>query len=139
MRTATRVIAPAAILFLGAGCATADSLRTTAFGGEAVVQEAAVVEVENNNLADMRIYALGDGAREWLGRVPSLTTRKFQLPAKWVGADPEIRLVADASASSDDYRSEPFRVRSGQTVEFQIGDAIAHSRIAIWNRRSGSR
>lgn len=132
MRTATRWIAPAAILFLGAGCATADSLWTGTFGG--ADESTTTVEVANTNYADMRIYAIRDGARHSLGWVPSLTTQVFRLPPEWLDTLSDIHLLADASASSDAFRSEPFQVTGGQVVEFRISDPASFSTVSIWDR-----
>lgn len=135
MRTLRKLVAPAAILTLTAGCSTVDSLRTHAFGADEATAAPAVVEVENNHLADMRIYAYRAGSREWLGRVPSLSTGSFVLPAEWSDALAEIRLVAHASATPEGYWSDPFRVRGNQVVEFRIEDPIRISRVSIWNGR----
>lgn len=134
MRRCTKRIAPLAILALTAGCATADSLWTNTFGGpETAAETAAVVEVENNNLEDMRIYAYRAGSRAWLGRVPSLSRRSFRLPVEWTNTLHEIRLIADAPAGPGGYQSDPFRVRGNQVVEFRIEDPITISRVSIWN------
>lgn len=132
MRTATRWIAPVAILFFGAGCATADSLWTGTFGG--ADDRTTKVEVENTNYADMRIYAIRDGARHSLGWVPSMTTQSFRLPSQWLDTLSDIHLLADASVSSDEYRSEPFRVTGGQVVELRISDPASFSTVSIWDR-----
>ena len=90
------------------------------------------VRVENNNWADVRVYATTrSGARERLGTVNSFTTARFTL-ARWVSpSNNEIQLVAFPIGSRETFGTGSIVVSPGEVIVWHIENNSALSTIRV--------
>lgn len=119
MRMRAHLLAAALVAAGGAAAcsqATSGSPMTGADRSEAPVQ----VRVENENWADMRIYALRAGSERRLGRVTSLDTRSFDVPESFMSGADELRLVARGLASGETTATGPIQVGPGEVVIWNL-------------------
>lgn len=131
-RSPLRLALPFGALLLAAACAPAAerSASTPGFGPAAT--ERAVVEVENRNWSDVTVYAVRPrGSRIRLGTVTSMTTEAFTLPARYLGAEGEVMLLAEPVGSTDVFRSQPVQVFAGQRVAFTVQNHLPISSLAV--------
>lgn len=85
------------------------------------------VYVENRNFLDMRVYVVRNGAAYRLGTVTSFTEEEFKLPRGLVGTPDDVQLLARPIGSRRGYVSHPVIFSSGDTLVFQIENAIGLS------------
>lgn len=104
------------VLFLAgiAGCVRAG---TAARNDDA---RSAQVVVENNNFADVNVYAIHSGQRIRLGTVTGNTTRTFAVPRTLVGSGVLVRFLADFIGSSRAPVSEEVVIWPGDSVGLMI-------------------
>lgn len=97
-------------------------------------QRATTVEVTNNNWSDMRVYAVRLGMRYRIGTVPSMTTRRLDLPRSLAGVGRDVQLLVDPIGGSRSFTTGPMRVSSGEWIEFTIENYLPVSSYAVWAR-----
>jgi hypothetical protein len=85
------------------------------------------IVVQNRNFLDMRIYVVRNGTPFRVGTVTSFTEQEFDLPRALTGTTDDIQLVARAIGSRTGYVSHPVIFSKGDTVVFQIENAIGLS------------
>ncbi|HEX6308689.1 MAG TPA: hypothetical protein VFZ69_10905 [Longimicrobiales bacterium] len=111
-----------------AGCASeTDDTPKNAFG-----EGTATVVVQNNNWADMTVYAVRNGLRMRLGMVVSMGAQRFKLPRNALGGAGDLRLLADPIGSDAVFRTQPLLVAPGQLIEFTLQNNLAHSTSTVW-------
>jgi hypothetical protein len=96
-------------------------------GDAAEAPAGAVVQVANNNWAEMTIYILRGGVRERLGAVTSFTRRTFRLPTHVTATAGEFRLLADPLGSSRAYTSPALVLGPGQVLEWRLENNLSLS------------
>jgi hypothetical protein len=126
-RIRNTIAAAAAVLTLGA-CASGNSMENGS------IATGAVLEVENNNWADMNIYAVRGSMRQRLGTVASFDKRRFVVRSELLLNPDGLLLEADPIGSRDVLRSPPIVVSPGQTVHWDIENHLSLSSAYIRNR-----
>lgn len=102
-------------------------------GSGLVPERAALVQVTNNNWADMVVYAVRGSSRHRLGTVTSMQTERFPLPRSLSLNTGSIALLADPVGSTSTYSTGPIHVVPGQVVDFTIQNNIRISSYAVWS------
>ena len=96
--------------------------------------QTAIVQVTNNNWADMVIYVVRGGARFRLGTAPSLSTVELNLPRSLVDGTGEVELAADPVGSDRVFRTGPIHVAAGQLIELTLQNHLQISYFSVWDR-----
>lgn len=127
-------------IFLGAAFAVAIGSAGCAPGQKegldvAAAEERAVLIVENNNWADMTIYALRDGVRARIGQVTALSRGRFVLPQALTAGTSELRIMADPIGSSNRWTSQPILVMPGQELRFRLENNVHLSSYSVFEHR----
>ena len=99
--------------------------------GGAEVTEPAVLEVENNNWQDAKIYLTGVGPRVRLGTVTAQGTERFRIPAIYLHAS-GVRLEVSLLASSEQKVTDRFLVSPGDAVELTVQNQLSLSSYAVY-------
>lgn len=129
MRTLTAMIAPVAILALGA-CAGAPQIGDPFAPGSG--EQPVEVQVQNSNWSDMRIYAGRDGGpMVRLGTVTSLSTRTFRIPRAVVGGSTRVLLRADPIGARGIFQTDPISVYGGDTIRLSLRNHLAISDYSV--------
>lgn len=92
----------------------------------------AFVEVQNNNWADIVVYAVRYGVRTRLGMVTSMGRERFALPPGLIGGGADLQLVADPIGGEAPYAFPPVMVEGGQRVEVRVENNLRLSSVAVW-------
>jgi hypothetical protein len=108
-----------ALLFTGAGCATANRPDTTP--APDVKSGALPVQIDNQNFSDMDIYLVNGGQRWLLGQAGGLTRTTLTISKGVAPPDGQIRLEADPVGASPPIFTPVLVVSPGQTVYWTIG------------------
>jgi hypothetical protein len=124
----TLVLGAVVLLGFGAGaCATG--------GGSgryiATRAEGATLEVHNDHLQDVNIYAVRAGTRFRLGTVLSNTTETFTVPPAMLMPG-DFRLLADPIGSARTFLTDPLLVQPGQVIEFNVQNYLNLSTYSVW-------
>ena len=132
-------------LLLAGGCAppsrpTPTTATLQAETPEPVVTESASLEVENNSVFDVRVFLIRAGQFIRLGTVTSMTTTSFQLTPHHISR--EIQFYADpigasirrnqAVGSTGRQKTDAFRIRPGQQVQFKLEKLMRSHVIAVY-------
>jgi hypothetical protein len=78
------------------------------------------VRVENQNLADVTIYAYNGPQRIRLGRANGNATTDIVIPSSVVSGATQLRFYAEPLGNQRGYLSEPIPVQPGDLVEFFV-------------------
>jgi hypothetical protein len=114
-----------ACVVLGA-CATRQPARTPPSGGvvdlngDSPRSSQTKVRVDNQNLADVTIYAYNGPQRVRLGRASGNTTTDIVIPSSVVSGTTQLRFYAEPMGNQRGYLSEPIPVQPGDLVEFFV-------------------
>ena len=98
----------------------------------AAMEERATLVVENNNWADMTIYALRDGVRARVGQVTALSRSRFVLPQSVTAGTGELRIMADPIGSAQRWTSQPIVVLPGQELRFRLENNVNLSSYSVF-------
>lgn len=90
------------------------------------------VVVENDNMLDMRIYAVSAGRRHQLGTVTGFTSAVFVLPSWLLAQNAPIQLIALPIGTRKDVVSPFVLVDPGDLVEWQLRGNLGFSNISVW-------
>lgn len=129
MPSVPRLFPTALIALALSACASTSEVKN---GPQRSAAPSAIVQVTNNNWADMNVYMLRAGMRVRLGTVTTMGSRRFQVPKSMMSASGEVRLIADPIGSRGQFTTAPVQFWPGQTVDFKIENHIAVSSIAVW-------
>lgn len=110
----------AALLAVGGASACAHGGSGSPMIDDGDTRETVQVRVENENWADMRIYAVRAGTERRLGRVTSLDTRSFEVPRTLMDGAIDLRLVARGLASAETTTAGPIHVNPGDVVVWNL-------------------
>lgn len=105
-------------------------------GGSATLTErgpmtrAVVIEVQNNNWQDARIYVKGLGPRIRLGTVTSLGSERFTVPASYIDSE-GLRLLVRLFASAETKVTNTFAVLPGDRVELTVQNQLSLTSYAV--------
>lgn len=129
-----RIWTPLAVLALAgamasSGCAVSPRLDTDY--EPAATTRGITLQVDNGNIADLRIYLLRSGVEIPVGSVGSMETRVFRLSRAQVGGNQTIRLLARVMGSRQEVRTIPIDVALGQRVEWTLTTNLRHWRVAV--------
>ena len=117
--------AAVSLLVLGA-CATRQpapepgSGKVVDLNGETTANGQTKLRVDNQNLADMTIYAYNGSQRIRLGRAAGNTTTDLVIPASIVSGVTQLRFLAEPLGNQRGYLSEPIPVQPGDLVDFFV-------------------
>lgn len=89
------------------------------------------VEVVNNNLLDMRVYAVSHGRSHRLGTVSSFTRERFRLPRSLVAPNDEVRFIAQPIGSRTRHTTPTVTFIPGDVLEFRIETSIRMSTVRV--------
>jgi hypothetical protein len=78
------------------------------------------LRVDNQNLADMTIYAYNGSQRLRLGRAAGNTTTDLVIPSSIVSGVTQLRFFAEPMGNQRGYLSEPIPVQPGDLVDFFV-------------------
>jgi hypothetical protein len=92
---------------------------------------AATLYLTNHNWANVVVYVIHGSARDLLGRVPSIESGVFDIPAAMLGSANEIVLVVDPGAG-ESFVTPPIVIRPPHTViDVTIENVIAYSTVYV--------
>jgi hypothetical protein len=91
-----------------------------------------LIEVQNNNWADIVVYAVRNGMRTRLGMVTSMTRERFALPASVFASTGDVQLLADPIGGGRPYLFPPVTVQQGQRVELRLENHLPLSSLSVW-------
>lgn len=100
--------------------ACSHAARSSGESSETVPQSATTVKIDNQNYQDFDVYVLGFGQRIRLGRVASLSTEVFTIPAAIVTVSTDLRFELHAIGARTNPRTERIMVRPGDQVQLTI-------------------
>jgi len=92
------------------------------------------IQVTNDQLVDMRVYAVRGGSRIRIGVVESLSTRSFKLPEYLAIETHPLTLYAEGLASRSRVRLDPLLVQPGERVDVTLGYRPWMSTASVWRR-----
>jgi hypothetical protein len=125
MRTLLAGLTGLAALTLGCGTGRATPSAPTPQPASEQAEKAqhaeTAVQIDNQNFNDMNIYLLEGGSRVFIGSASGLTKTTLLIPHGSVGANWEVRLIADPIGSSTPIRSGALLVAPAQSVHWTIG------------------
>jgi hypothetical protein len=101
-------------------------------GEESVPAPSAIIEVQNNNWADIVVYAVRNGMRMRLGMVTSMGRERFPLPASVFASSGDVQLLADPIGGATPYLFPPVTVHQGQRVELRLENHLPLSSLSVW-------
>jgi len=90
----------------------------------------AVVNVANNNYADVTVYLVHAGQRRRLGTVTGLSRQAFTLPRS--AHTRELYLLADPVGGARSYLSPAVHVRAGEAVDLRLHPTLSLSSVSVW-------
>jgi hypothetical protein len=99
---------------------------------EGVPTPSAIIEVQNNNWADIVVYAVRNGMRMRLGMVTSMSRERFSLPASVFASSGDVQLLADPIGGATPYLFPPVMVHQGQRVEVRLENHLPLSSVSVW-------
>jgi hypothetical protein len=102
---------------------------TPALPGETL---SVILEVQNNNWADVIIYVVHDGQRSRLNSVTATKNSSLVIPANMIGQVGNLQLVARRVGGNDRYVSQPISVRTGTTIVLTLESDLKRSSVAVW-------
>lgn len=114
---------------LAAGLVVACGSRSG--GGASGMNQPVMLEVENNNWQDARIYVAGLGAPIRLGSVTSLGSRRFRIPSSYIRSQ-GLRLMVRLLASSETTATQTFSVLPGDRVELTVENQLTLTNYAVF-------
>jgi hypothetical protein len=85
--------------------------------------------VQNQNYADVDVYAISSGLATRVGTVTGNTSSRFALRSSLISTD--FRIVATPIGGNGRASSGPLQVNGGQTVTFIIGPVLAQSTASV--------
>lgn len=120
------VLAFAAALLVSAstGCRSANPY---AVGAQ---QNPVGLVVQNNNFADVDVYAVADGLPTRVGTVTGNSTQRFELGESMYQAS-DLRIVATPIGGNGRASTGPVQVARGQTIFFNIAPVMRQSSVSI--------
>lgn len=95
--------------------------------------------VENQNWADMRVYAVKSGTRYRLGEVISFTKVTFDLPRHLMAESAELRFLAIPLGGSSSVLSPRVYASSGDQIVWALQNHLALSGMVLRGRLVPSR
>jgi hypothetical protein len=92
--------------------------------------DGATLVVENDNFADVDVYALSAGLPTRIGTVTGNHRASFALSRSLISA-PDFRIVATPIGGNGRASSGPLLVSPGQTITFTIGPVLSQSHAMV--------
>jgi hypothetical protein len=89
------------------------------------------LEVVNNNMVDVRVYALGAGGRFRLGDVRGKSTESFRIDPRQVSLVSGLQLLVDPIGGRGSYTSPVVFPPRGTSVILTVGSDLGYSYISI--------
>lgn len=83
-----------------------------------------MVEVRNNNWADVNVYFIRNGARHRIGFVMSQSNRQFELPSAVLSGS-GVQLFVDPVGSSETWLSSNIAVAPGDAIRWTIENELS--------------
>jgi hypothetical protein len=93
---------------------------------------ASTLRVENHHWLDVNIFVVREGQRNRLGLVTAASTKSFTLPRALVGAQGEIRLIADPIGASTSISTDLIVLKPGTQVVWTLESNLNRSTLAIY-------
>jgi hypothetical protein len=126
MRTTRKIF-----LLLALATASTTACRTSSpWEAENAEPGYVTLDVRNEHLLSMDVYAVSNGLATRVGRVQGMNKATFTLnPTLYVSSD--FRIVATPASGNGRASTGTLQVHSGQTVEFTITNRLASSRVSI--------
>lgn len=128
-RTKPRLLALAVLAVLGTtACASAGSQAKagTPNPDQAPQEKPVLLSVNNQNFADVDVFAIVGQTPERLTMVRSMNTVQVALPLD-ATADGNVQLLVDPIGGFNNFTTEPITVNPGQTVRLTVAPALTMS------------
>ena len=106
-----------------AGCASGGASRGAA--------DSATLEVRNEYLGPIELYAVRSGLPQRIGTVTGSRPERFRLGPSLIGGSGSIRIVAMPIAENGRASTGTITVRPGDVVQFTISPTLAASSVFI--------
>ncbi|MEP6692362.1 MAG: hypothetical protein ABJD07_14470 [Gemmatimonadaceae bacterium] len=121
-----------AVLIVAAACARRGGYTSNEPGGDDASQtRTATLHVENNNVNDVIVYAVGEGMEpRRLGLVTAVSRADFTLSPE-IFLTGQLEIIGRPLASSSVARSGPLTVSAGREVTFRIEINLAASMATV--------
>ncbi|HWL40000.1 MAG TPA: hypothetical protein VNO75_07160 [Gemmatimonadaceae bacterium] len=113
-------------------CSRARPTSDALLVAELTKPEPVLLQVQNNNWADVIIYLVHDGRRSRLNSVTATKTSEMLIPAKLIGQVSSIQLVAREIGGRERYVTQTISVRTGATIILTLESDLRRSSVAIW-------
>jgi len=119
------VPAIAGMALLLAACASSRAVQVRS----SAVDRALPLQVQNDNTADVDVYAMSGGQVTRLGTVTGLSSDTLQIPATAVTRGTELRLLADPIGAYGAYLSDPILASTGDVLVLRVASQLALSTV----------
>jgi len=93
--------------------------------------EFAVLEVRNDYLGPLDLYAVRDGFPQRVGSVTSSGVQRFRLNSSLIGASGTIRIIAVPLAENGRASTGTITVHRGDVIQFNISPTLTASSVFI--------
>jgi hypothetical protein len=94
--------------------------------------QSVVLQVQNNNWADIIIYVVHDGRRTRLNSVTATKNSSLIIPPNMIGQVGDLQLVARRVGANDRYISQTISIRTGSTIVLTLESDLRRSSVAVW-------
>ncbi|RMH12213.1 MAG: hypothetical protein D6701_13805 [Gemmatimonadetes bacterium] len=130
MSTLRTLVAPAVILVIVAGCATPRGREAWDIRDRSR-NEAARVEVWNNNWADVSVHVVHYGSRTRLGEVTSLSRRSFRLPRYLNRSSGSVQIMVRTIGTREVFLTDPIFVQGGEKIALTVQNHLQISSYSV--------
>lgn len=117
----------AVLLSLTAACASVTPIGRP--GGE-LVARGAILEIANNEYADLQVYLVRGGTAIQVGHVSGLTKRVIGIPGSMLGAG-DVQLMVRQRVDDAPRYSGPFMVMLGQRITWAINTNRVSDQVVV--------
>ncbi len=114
-----------------AGC----NQQTTQAGTPTPAPAGVLLEVQNSNTQDMKLYIVNDGLHIRIGTAPALETTELPLPVAYAQAALGVELQAEPLGGGKPVRFPPIRVQRDDRVVLALRNATSLSSFAVYPLR----
>ncbi len=127
-------------LAVGAAATLRDLLKQVGLDNSELVTvpgawRTATVTVDNNNWQDVNVFVcVSGGMCLRLGTVTSMNSATYAVPAHFLSATSDIRLVAEVIGSDEEVETETMQAVPGLMIQWRIENVLRNSTYFVWIR-----
>ena len=112
-------------LLLAPACRTADP-----YDADDPRPQGALLVVQNQNFADIDVFAVGDGLATRVGTVTGNSTTRFAI-SESLRSSQQLRIVGTPIGGNGRATTGPIQVQGGETITFVISPTLRGSSVTI--------